>query len=151
LGITRHNQSLLKEWQIVQDAMQKNFGVESVLKTGTRADMFHATDQDALNVAMAVSDYPVAWIGLDGMGFGPDEHAEWLTLHALSKPWRRRIFRDLLFEGHRPDAALCRYWDLAGGPIQVEPRSRVRGHRFYIPVATLLARLYSRPGRLLSS
>src|SRR5580692_5954842 len=77
VGISRNNRSLLNEWQIIQNAMWQKFGVANVLKTGTRADIFHATDQDALNVAVAVSSHPVAWIGLDGMAFGPDEDDEW--------------------------------------------------------------------------
>ena len=95
LGLTRDRQSFLTEWQNVLDAMKRDFGFGNVLKTGTRSEMFHQTDQDALAVAIAISAHPISWVGLDGMGFG---RGEWLTLHALVKPWRRRIFRDLLVE-----------------------------------------------------
>jgi hypothetical protein len=141
LGLTRDCQSFLTEWQNLINAMQRDFGLRNVLKTGTRSEIFHQTDQDALAVATAISSHLISWVGLDGMGFG---RGEWLTLHALVKPWRRRVFRDLLVEGHRPDAALRLYWTLAEGPIQVEPPSRVSRHRLYIPVAAFLARFYSR-------
>jgi hypothetical protein len=141
LGLTRDRQSFLTEWQNLLDAMQRDFGLGNVLKTGTRTEIFHQTDQDALAVATAISSHPISWVGLDGMGFG---RGEWLTLHALAKPWRRRIFRDLLVEGHRPDSTLRHYWALAEGPIQVEPPGRVRRHQLYIPLAAFLARFYSR-------
>jgi hypothetical protein len=141
LGLTRDRQSFLTEWQNLLDAMQHDFGLGNVMKTGTRTEIFHQTDQDALAVATAISSHPMSWVGLDGMGFG---RGEWLTLHALAKPWRGRIFRDLLVEGHKPDAAMRHYWALAEGPIQVEPQGRVRRHRLYIPLAAFLARFYSR-------
>jgi hypothetical protein len=141
LGIPRDCQSFLTEWQNLLDAMQRDFGLRNVMKTGTRTEIFHQTDQDALALATGISSHPVSWVGLDGMGFG---RGEWLTLHAFSKPWRRRIFRDWLVEGHRPDAALRHYWALAAGPIRVEPQGRVRRHRLYIPLAAFLARFYSR-------
>ncbi|HEY4357865.1 MAG TPA: hypothetical protein VGN16_19085 [Acidobacteriaceae bacterium] len=141
LGVTRETQSFLTTWQELIDAMQRDFGLAGVMKTGTRVDMFHQTDQDALVVAMAITSQPISWVGIDGMAFG---RGEWLTLHAISKPWRRRVFRDWLVEGHRPDASLRMYWQLAGSPVPVETSGRIRRHRFYLPLAAMLSRFYKR-------
>lgn len=141
VGVRREWYSFLSLWQDLIDAMQRDFDLAGLLKTGTRTELFHQTDQDALAVAAAISPHPISWISTDGMGFS---RGEWLTIHALSKPWRRRVFRDWLVQGHRPDAALRLYWQLAGGPIRIESEGRVRRHRLYIPIAALLSRFYSR-------
>ena len=142
VGITRQHLPFLRLWQHLMDCVRRDFPTGEVLKTCSRTDLFHCIDQDALSLAAGVTEYPISWVGPDGMGF---ERGEWLTIHAYSpKPWRRRVLRDLFIEGHKPDTALRQYWNLAGSPVPVEPASRVRNHRWLIPLAALLSRVYRR-------
>ncbi len=144
VGIARAFQGFLPLWQVIMDSVRRDFKITESLKTSRRTDLFYATDQDALTLATCVSPYPVSWVGPDGMAF---ERGEWLTVHAYSpKPWRRRVLRDLLVDGHKPDSALRLYWDLAGKPLKVEPTARIKSHRWLIPLAALLSRFYRRSG-----
>jgi hypothetical protein len=142
LGVSREFLPFLSLWQELLDGIHRDFSIGPHLKLKARTEMFYATDQDALTLAACVSSYPISWVGPDGMAFG---RGEWLTIHAYSpKPWRRRVLRDLLVEGHTPDSALRLYWDLAGKPLQFESPARIKLHRWLIPLAALLGRFYRR-------
>lgn len=142
VGVTRSTLSFLSVWQELLDAIDRDFNTGGHLKSNSRTELFYATDQDAFTLAASISTHPISWIGEDGMAF---ERGEWLTLHAYSpKPWRRRVIRDWIVEGHKPDSALRLYWSLAAGPIQVEPASRIRNHRWLIKLVALLSRFYKR-------
>jgi len=144
LGVAREFEGFLPIWQNVMESVRRDFKIIESLKTGLRTDLFYATDQDALTLAASVAPFPVSWVGPDGMAF---DRGEWLTIHAYShKPWRRRVLRDLLVDGQKPDSALRLYWKLAGGPLQIETTARIRSHRWLIPIAALLGRFYHRSG-----
>jgi hypothetical protein len=142
VGISRQHIAFLDLWQKLMDDVRRDFQLSESLKTSRRTDLFYASDQDVLTMAFCVSDFPISYVGQDGMAFG---RGEWLTVHAYSpKPWRRRVFRDLLVEGHKPDTALRQYWSLVSEPLAIEPEGRVRRHRRWIPLAALLSRFYKR-------
>ena len=142
LGVPRASLAFLQDWQTVITAAQRDFNLGSLLKTSTRANLFLNIDQDALTMTTCFSPHPVSWVGVDGMGF---DRGLWLTLHAyMVKPWRRKVIRDLLQHGRKPDQQLRLYWEFAGGPIPVESRLRLQVHRFLIPAAALLSRFYQR-------
>jgi hypothetical protein len=144
VGLRREHIAFLELWQKLMDDVRRDFHLSESLKTSLRTDLFYASDQDVLTMAFCVSEFPVSYVGPDGMAFG---RGEWLTVHAYSpKPWRRRIFRDWIAEGHRPDTALKQYWSLVSEPLAIEPASRVQAHRrWMIPLVALLSRFYNRP------
>jgi hypothetical protein len=142
VGVSRELLPFLDLWQKLLEGIHRDFSTGTHLKLQSRTEMFYATDQDALTLTACVSAYPISWVGPDGMAF---ERGEWLTIHAYSpKPWRRRVIRDLIVEGHVPDSALRLYWSLAGGPLEIESLARIKLHRWLIPVAALLGRFYRR-------
>ena len=142
VGVTRESLPFIATWQHVLDSILRDFSTGSRIKMNARTDLFYGTDQDALSLASCVSSYPISWVGPDGMAF---ERGEWLVNHAYSpKPWQRRVLRDLVVQGHKPNSALRLYWDYAAGPLPVEPATRVNRHRWLIPLAALLGRFYGR-------
>jgi len=141
VGVSRGRLSFVGLWQELIDAVRRDFDVGDHLRKGDRTHPFYIPDQDALALAACLSEVPISLVGVDGMAF---DRGMWLTLHAyLRKPWRQRIWRDLL-SGFRPDAGCRLYWRYAQGPIQVEPTWRVRMHRWMVPIAAGLGRFYSR-------
>ena len=142
IGVSRDLLPFLSLWQELMNKIHEDFGISSHLKLNSRTEMFYSTDQDALTLAACVSSSPISWVGPDGMGF---DRGQWLTIHAYSpKPWRRRVLRDLLVQGHTPDSALRLYWSLAGQPLQIESPARIKLHRWLIPLAAFLGRFYRR-------
>jgi hypothetical protein len=143
VGLRRANLGFRHLWTDLMDSVRRDFKLSENLKTAGRADLFYASDQDVLNMAFCVSNYPISYMGMDAMAF---DFGEWLTIHAYSpKPWRRRVFRDWLIEGHKPDSALRQYWALVSAPLTVEPVGLARAHnQWMIPLAALLARFYKR-------
>jgi hypothetical protein len=142
VGVAREHRSFLVLWDEVMNAIRRDFGAIKGMSTGTRTDTFHRPGQDGFTLAAYLTPHPVSWVGPDGMAF---ERGEWITVHAyLHKPWRHRPLRDLLVSGIKPDRGTKLYWELAGGPIQVESASRIRQHQWLIPLAAFLSRFYQR-------
>jgi hypothetical protein len=142
VGIHRRHVRLLELWQVLMEIVRRDYKLGEVLKSASRTELFYASDQDVLTVACSIADVPVSLVGPDGMAFGG---GEWLTIHAYSpKPWRRRLFHDLLVEGHKPDSALRLYWSLVAEPLAVEPAVRIKRHQRWIPLVALLSRFYKR-------
>jgi hypothetical protein len=142
VGVARASSSFFNTWQSVIEHGHRSFALATDLKSGERSDIFHNIDQDAFNIAARVADQALSHTGIDGMAF---DRGEWLTLHATGdKPWRRRVFRDLITRGVVPDRALRLYWQFAEGPLHAEPAGRVRSHHRLIPLAAFLGRFYRR-------
>jgi hypothetical protein len=142
VGVARESASFLDTWQAVIEHGHRSFTLATELKSGERADLIHNIDQDAFNIASLVAEQPLSPTGIDGMAF---DRGEWLTLHATgTKPWRRRVIRDLIANGSVPDRAMRLYWQFADGPLHAETAGRVRLHRWLIPLTALLGRFYRR-------
>ncbi len=142
VGLTRDMCSFLHLWTEVMNAIRRDFGAIKGMYTGARTDTFHRPGQDGFTFATYLTEHPICWVGPDGMAF---ERGEWLTVHAyLHKPWRRRVIRDLLVDGNKPDRGAKLYWELAASPIEVEPASRRSLHRWLIPLAAFVSRFYQR-------
>ncbi len=143
VGVSRDMRSFLSLWHEVMNAIRRDFGAMKGMYTSSRTDLFHRPGQDGFTLATYLTPCPVSWVGPDGMAF---ERGEWLTVHSyLYKPWRVKVFRDLL-SGRKPDRGARLYWQLADGPIQVESLARIRRHRWMIPLAAFLSRFYQRRG-----
>lgn len=145
VGVSRQHSTFLDLWEELLHAIRRDFGVGDQLKTEKRSDHFYIPDQDAFTLATILTPHPISWVGPDGMAF---ERGEWLTHHAYQrKPWRRKILRDLLRDGDKPDSGSRLYWKFAGTPIQVEAPAKVRQHRWLLPLGAFLSRFYQRTGR----
>jgi hypothetical protein len=144
VGVNRDMRSFLNLWTEVMNAIRRDFGSVTGMHTGSRTDTFHRPGQDGYTLATYLTEHPISWVGPDGMAF---ERGEWLTVHAyLYKPWRRRVLRDFLVDGNKPDRGARLYWELAGSPIEVESPFRQRLHRWLIPLTAFLSRFYQRHG-----
>lgn len=141
VGVARREAGFLNLWEKLTDSVNHDFNQDNKLKIGDRSALFHGTDQDTLTLASYVSECPISYTGVDGMGFN---RGLWLIQHEFQrKTWRRRLFRDLL-SGRGPDAASRLYWDLAGSPIEVEVKAKRSFNRLAIPIAAGLNRFYGR-------
>jgi hypothetical protein len=142
VGVSREMRSFLTLWDEVLNAIRRDFGAIKGMATHARTDLFYRPGQDGFTLATYLTPHPVSWVSIDGMAFG---RGEWITVHAyLHKPWRRRILRDLIVDGNKPDRGARLYWELAGSPIQVESPARIRMHAWLIPLAAFLSRFYQR-------
>ena len=138
VGVRRDCISFLELWRDLLVAVQQDFNQRGEAHFGQRTDLFHNIDQDAFTLALHISELPFSAVGVDGMAFG---RGEWLTVHAVGeKPWRRRIFRDMLQKGAGIDLALRRYWQFCDQPILVEQKPS----QWAILLVRLLTRFYKR-------
>jgi len=137
-GVRRDASAFLELWRNLLIQVQQDFKTGGLAHFGNRTDLFHNIDQDAFTLALSITSLPVSPVGVDGMGFA---QGEWLTLHATGrKPWRRRIFSDLLREGVGIDRALLRYWEFCEQPVFVERRPSP----FFVLIIRLITRFYGR-------
>lgn len=142
VGLPRDLVGLLDLWQQMIDAVIAHNDRADVIKVGDANALFHSTDQDALNMALMVSEAPINDAGPDGMDF---DRTGLLLSHAIGtpKPWQTTPLRRAI-SGHAPSAAHRAFWEYVGEPVPVlEPR-RVGRARRALRAQSALTRFYRR-------
>jgi hypothetical protein len=142
VGLDRPHFPFLGGWMDVLDLAREELGSLSMLKQGQAGDLFHTPDQDALNMALEVSDVPLHWAGMDAMDFAPGGQ---ILSHAIGgpKPWEGGRFR-LALQGRPPGAAhweILKHLDL---PLAVTGPQTARRLRRDAYLASAIGRLYRR-------
>lgn len=140
VGLDRDHRALLREWALLNDVVRES---AATLKVGGPFELFHSSDQDALNIALARGDWPVSELGPDAMGFVPGAAA---LPHAVGvhKPWRGGAARRAL-GGHAPGPARRAWLDaVTSGPLEPLDGRVARRLRRDLRLAALIARFYSR-------
>jgi hypothetical protein len=142
LGLPKQHVALLSVWTDLLSAAKQHLGALDRLKAGKPHDLFHTTDQDALNMALLLGDWPLNTTGPEGMDFIPGGS---LLSHAAGgiKPWRRGFVRAAL-QGRPPGPAQKRFYDHVEGPIRVFPPAELRSRRRELAIAALIGRFYRR-------
>jgi hypothetical protein len=104
--------------------------------------LFHTIDQDALNLALMLSDVPINAAGPEGMDFLPGGH---LLSHAAggTKPWRGGFLREAL-RGRPPGLAQKFFYSYARGPLPVLSTGTLAWRKLDLRLAALIGRFYRR-------
>lgn len=142
IGLPKSQAPVLTRWQWAICEAKAHLGHLSGIKHGKPYDLFHTIDQDALNMALLLGDWPLNTTGPEGMDFIPGGS---LLSHAAGgiKPWRRGFIRAAL-RGRPPGLAQKFFYDYVEGPIQVFPRAEVRSRRRELAIASFIGRFYQR-------
>jgi hypothetical protein len=109
-------------------------------KRGSPDDLFHSTDEDALNFALSACHAPLDTCGPEAMDFAPGgRHLS----HAIgaAKPWEGRHLRSAL-RGRPPSLACGWYYRYASGPLKPFTGMTLARRRLSMTLATALGRLY---------
>ncbi|MBS0340242.1 MAG: hypothetical protein JSS56_06915 [Proteobacteria bacterium] len=116
-----------------------NAGLKHI-KAGDATDLFHSTDQDALNFALCAYDVPLNTAAGDAMDFLPGGY---YMSHAIGwpKPWTRNHIRSAL-KGFPPTLATKAYYDFANHPIRPHAPWRLALRRASLHLASVIGRFY---------
>jgi hypothetical protein len=110
------------------------------IKAGKAPDLFHSTDQDALNFALSAYVVPLNTAGPDAMDFLTGGY---YFSHAIgaAKPWLGRHVRRAL-DGRPPSPAAKAYYRYANHPLQVYSPLDFRLRRVCLALASAIGRFY---------
>ena len=142
LGVSRAHSSLLDFWADLVSRSASETGTLATLKNPAPHGLFHTPDQDALNMALLLTEFRINAAGPEAMDFIPGGH---LLSHAAgaSKPWRGGFVRAAL-RGRPPGPAQKSFHDFAVGPLPVLPAGKLAYRRASLRLAALIGRLYRR-------
>jgi hypothetical protein len=143
VGARRSHLHCIRAWERICERIVAEVGVHRrQRKAGSPDDLFHSTDEDALNVALTLSDVHLNACGPEAMDFAPGGHH---LSHAVgaAKPWQGRHLRRAL-RGQPPTVASCWYYRFAEGPLSPFSALRLARRRFSLALALALGRLYQR-------
>lgn len=141
VGVPAAHASFLQLWQrLIEQAGVMGMDLK-LLSSGTREMPFHIPDQDALNVAVMYTEYPVSPVGPEIMGFRPGRP---VTYHAVgSKPWRGSLLLRAL-AGEAPSGAAKFYFTQVSSPIQLYSGLSFRRKQLECAAAGFIGRFYRR-------
>ncbi|QEG01046.1 hypothetical protein Mal15_51220 [Stieleria maiorica] len=103
---------------------------------------FSTWDQDAMNLALMMSDLPLSTMGPEEMDFLP---AGTTMSHAVGsrKPWNRSYLRDALV-GFPPQTVDKVFWNNAQFPIRLFSARHLTQKQIAVKLASLVGRVYCR-------
>ena len=141
IGLPRAHAGLLDAWSRIIAAAAQHVSL-STIKVKNASALFHTPDQDALNMALMVSDAPVNGAGPEGMDFTTGGH---LLSHAIGgrKPWRGGFLHDAL-RGRPPCSAQKSFFRFAESPLRLFPSAELARLRLSLLGGIVLGRVYRR-------
>ena len=116
-----------------------NAGLKHI-KSGNAPDIFHSTDQDALNFALSAHEAPLNTAGSEAMDFASGGY---YFSHAIGspKPWLGGHLRSAL-RGLPPSSATKAYYRFANQPLQLYPHWHLVLRRLSLSLASAIGRVY---------
>lgn len=116
-----------------------NAGLKHI-KSGNAPDLFHSTDQDALNFALTVHEAQLNTVGAEAMDFVAGGY---YMSHAIGwpKPWVRNHVHAAL-EGRPPSNATKAYYTFANHPLRPYAPWRFALRRVNLQIASVIGRFY---------
>ena len=103
---------------------------------------FNISDQDALNIAMMYSKYPLRLSDLKG--WASSTAHPMVMYHAVAqKPWRGSFLLRAL-RGMPPTGAMKYFFTVVDAPIRAYSPLQLRAKRTACSIAALIGRFYSR-------
>lgn len=142
VGLARRHRHFLEIWSRVIAAAAEGIGSLDTIKVNDPNALFHTPDQDALNLALMVTDVPVNGAGPEGMDFTAGGH---LLSHAIGgqKPWRGGFLKAAL-SGRPPGNAQKSFFRFAERPLRLFPATQLARLRLSLRSGALLGRMYRR-------
>ncbi len=142
IGLPRSFESLLETWAKIIRFAAAEIGSLDTIKVDRPTALFHTPDQDALNMALMVTDFPVNGAGPEGMDFAAGGH---LMSHAIGgrKPWRGGFLKDAL-HGKPPGNAQKAFFRFAEKPLRLFSAGELARLRLSLSSGALLGRIYRR-------
>lgn len=142
VGIHRQYKDFLFLWEDLITIFQKE---NSFMKRGEtlKYPYINLHDQDALNIALMVSDFPISTVAPDGMDF--NNRRGFLMSHAAAdeKPWRKKLIAKAL-NGCPPSYTDKIFWQHTQTPIQVYPVKYVKHKQRMLSLASAFGRFVHR-------
>jgi hypothetical protein len=142
IALSRQHLDFLELWRRLCDiVVDYNQGAKK-LKAGGAAELFHSTDQDALNFALTVSELPLNTAGPEAMDFAPGGY---YLSHAIGsvKPWHGGHIGHAL-KGRPPSLASKAYYQFANAPIKPYADGDFARRQFSLKIASAIGRVYRR-------
>lgn len=141
VGVSAEHTSFLQLWKNILDrAVAGNYDLE-VFKPGTPDMPFNATDQDALNMAVMYTEFPLTTMGPEAMGFIPSGFTMYHTVG--HKPWRGSFLLRAL-AGMPPSEAAKYFFNQVSSPIRPYSPLRLYVKRVACSIAAIIGRFYGR-------
>jgi hypothetical protein len=142
VGIARTQLEFLKTWARIVEIAQAEIGQVKGVKHSAAGDIFHTPDQDAMNIALMVSDVPVNAAHSESMDF---ETGGFLMSHAIGspKPWAGGFVR-MAIKGVTPSLPSKCFLQYADGPIRLFSTGHLKRLRLSMRIASAIGRFYRR-------
>jgi hypothetical protein len=143
VGIPRRHAAFLTEWQRMMSIVREVLGTQHHhIKAGNATTLFHSTDQDALNMALMLTDTPMNTAGPEAMDFVIGGH---YLSHAVGtpKPWQGSLLRQAL-RGYPPSVQTKAFHQYAAKPVALFSPSELRARQRALALAALIGRFYRR-------
>lgn len=142
IALPRTLRSLLTVWARIIRFAEAELGSLSTIKVDRPNALMHTPDQDALNMALMVTDVPINSTGPEGMDFKTGGH---LMSHAIGsrKPWKGGFLKDAL-RGKPPGNAQKSFFRFAESPLRLFSPAQLARLRFSLLTGSLLGRMYRR-------
>lgn len=140
-GILKENYEFIRTWADILVVAVNEFEFDNVkFFPLDRTYLFHAGDQDALNIAAMCCECPISEMGPDGMDFIPGVY---LMSHALGKPkpWKKNYLWSIL-QGCPPSLADKWFWANVKGPVVTFSGFKTGLTFLTIKIASFLGRFY---------
>lgn len=142
VGVCRSQRIFLDSWVGVMDLVLSEIGRDKGTKHGPAGEMFHSTDQDALNMALMIGDFTVNAAGSESMDF---TSGGYLLSHAIGtpKPWNGGFVSDAL-RGSPPRMSSKAFLQHSAGPIRFFEPTRRTWLAFTLLLSAAIGRFYRR-------
>jgi hypothetical protein len=141
VGVPASHAGFLEIWRcLIEFAGKSGYDLKTMMP-GNREMPFHASDQDALNIAAMYSECPLSTLGPQGMGFVPGDPMMYHTVG--QKPWRGSFFLRAL-GGVPPSAAMKFFLTQAKSPIRPYSSLTLFVTSLACSIAALIGRFYRR-------
>jgi len=140
ISVPRQYSNFLPLWaHLCELVLDYNEGLQNI-KSGHALDLFHSTDQDAMNFALMAHHAPLNAAGPEAMDF---LQGGYYFSHAIGpiKPWLGRHIRRAL-KGGPPTLATKAYYTYANQPIRLYSDLHFNLRRMSIGVASAIGRFY---------
>lgn len=138
--VARDRMQFLRTWERINErvAMESGSGLRE-RKSGGPDDLFHSTDEDALNFALTLCDIPLNAAGPEAMDFVPGGHR---LSHAVgaAKPWQGHHLRRAL-RGQPPSIASQWFYKFADGPLKPFSQVMLMRRRASMMLASVWCRM----------
>jgi hypothetical protein len=143
LGVAAAHADFLDLWErLIEHAGKSGCDLKAFMP-GNREMPFHASDQDALNIAAMFTPHPLSTLGPQGMGFIPGDAKMYHTVG--QKPWRGSFFIRAL-SGVPPSSAMKYFLTQVSSPIRAYSSAHLAFKKFGCAFAALIGRFYRRMG-----